>query len=364
MTGARPQAAKLEEIFGRHPTKALIANLHTAVERLEIGGLSVPITVNDGHRPGNCYICNPVTGYIDYAIEETRNFISHPALRGTLTGLIRAVSPIVRASGMDRAVHVNNWLFSTNPAPRIDRQTAVEIRETLVPRFRGHTIILRSLNTFADHNSLQALQAEGFQLLPSRQVYLFDGRSPPPPGKDLKRDLRLLRTTPHEVVTNDAFTPGDYSRCATLYRMLYLDKYTPLNPQYTAEFIATLHRGGLLQLEGLRARDGTLVAFGGRFQYGETLTQPLLGYDTGRPRKEGLYRLISVMAQQHAMDNALLFNMSAGAAAFKRHRGARPAIEFSAIYNRHLPRRQRMAQWGVARLLSTIGIPLLKRFEL
>ncbi|WP_170328413.1 GNAT family N-acetyltransferase [Ruegeria arenilitoris] len=356
--------AQFVDLFARHRSEALIANLSTRVEQLDIGGLSVPMTVNDGGLRGNCYICDPVTGYINYAIEETRNFVSRPLLRQALIGLIHSASPFVRPTGLDRAVQVNNWLFSTNPAPQIDRPTAAALRDNLTARFPDHAIILRSLNTYADASTLSAFRADGFHLLPSRQVYLFDGRIAPKPQKDMKNDRRLLRRTPYELIANEAFEPRDYARCSALYRLLYLEKYTPLNPQYTPTFIAEMHQRGLIELEGLRGEDGELAAFGGRFQIGHTLTQPLLGYDTSRPQKDGLYRLITALAQQAALENGLLFNMSAGAAGFKRHRGAVPAIEYSAVYARHLPLRQRMALRAISTVLSGIGVPLLQRFEL
>lgn len=364
MTKTSPNVAKFVDLFARHRVEELVANLTTKVERLDLDGMRVPLTVNGGGVPGNCYICDPVTGYIDYAIAETRNFSGYPLLKQMLIGLIHVTSPLVRATGLDRAVTVNNWLFSTNPAPQIDRLTIKTLRDNLTTRFPKHAIILRSLNTYCDADLLNTLMETGFQLVPSRQVYLFDGRNAPKLGRDLKNDMRLLKNAPYEHVTNDDIEPRDYARCAELYRLLYLEKYTPLNPQYSAAFIAEMHRRGLIELEGLRDNNGMLAAFGGRFQVGNTLTQPLLGYDTSRPQKDGLYRLISFMAQQCAQDRGLLFNMSAGAADFKRLRGAVPAIEYSAVYARHLPIRQWMALQVMAGVLSKIGVPLLKRFEL
>ena len=120
----------------------------------------------------------------------------------------------------------------------------------------------------------------------------------------------------------------------------------------------------MLTLQGLRSATGELVAVGGRFQYAHTLTQPLLGYDTTRPQSEGLYRLITHIAQRDAKTEGLLFNMSAGAAGFKRNRCAVPAIEFSAVYTRHLSRKRRMAVRCVASILSGVGVPILKRYKL
>lgn len=364
MTEAAPRLDAFVDCFNRHPVQALIRNLTTRVERLDVAGQAFPITVNDGNLTGNCYICDPVTGYIDYAVEETRNFATSPLLRTGLTNMIRAAAVIVRASRLDRAVHVNNWLFSTNPAPAITRRTASTLRDQLVARFADHAIILRSLNTYSDKRALCALVDEGFHLLPSRQIYLFDGRTPVRLSKDMKNDRALLRSTPLEKVSNDEFTTADYARCIRLYEQLYLEKYTPLNPQYTATYLAEAHQSDILQLEGLRDPDGTLVAIGGRFQYGHTLTQPLLGYDTTRPQEDGLYRLITAMAQRDAIAKGLLFNMSAGAAAFKRNRCAVPAIEYSAVYIRHLPRSRRIATRTVEKVLSGVGVPLLKRYEL
>ena len=261
-------------------------------------------------------------------------------------------------------MHINNWLFSTNPAPAISRDLAAALRDHLVARFPTHALILRSLNSYADKDAIRSLVDAGFQLLPSRQIYLFDGRHPVALSKDMKRDRALLRKTPLQEIGDEDFTPDDYARCIELYDQLYLENTPPLNPQYTATYLAQMHRSGVLSLQGLRDATGRLVAIGGRFQYGHTLTQPLLGYDTTRPQSEGLYRLITYMALRDAMNAGLLFNMSAGAAGFKRNRGAVPAIEYSAVYTRHLSRKRRIAVRGMAAILSGVGVPILKRFEL
>jgi hypothetical protein len=279
--------------------------------------------------------------------------------------LIGLCGPLVKASGLDHQVQVNNWLYSTNPMPLLDRGSIAAMRTALTSRFPDRAIVIRSLNDIADPSTIASLKAEGFHMLAARQVYIFADRSSAPPmTRDMKRDRARLRATSLGIVGDDDFTQADYVRSEELYAMLYIRKYTPLNPHYTARYIGEMHRRGILRLAGLRDEAGQLVAVTGLFENGGTLTQPIVGYDTSRPISDGLYRMAMAMAQDHATARGLFFNMSAGAAGFKRRRGAVPAIEYNACYVGHLPRRQRLAVWTMARVLALVGIPLLRRFEL
>jgi hypothetical protein len=353
----------LVEMFTNTPVPTLIRNLETKMQEVDAAGLSWPVTINDG--PETCYICCPTTAYIDYALEETRHFVRNPILKTLLTGLIRACQPLVRASGLDRQAQINNWLFSTNPVPVLDERQAIELRDTCLTVFPKRALVMRSLNDLADRQTLNALRAAGFALLPARQVYVWEPKHGSREKINARRDAKLLRATHLLHVTGDQFDDMDFDRAAELYGMLYLDKYTPLNPHYTGDYIRKMHRAGLLQIEGFRDPDTTeLVAATGYFQNGRTLTQPLVGYDTALPVELGLYRLLMASSQAYARVNGLFFNMSAGAAEFKRLRGARPAIEYTAVYVKHMPQAQRLSVAIMSMVLNRIGVPILKRFQL
>jgi hypothetical protein len=57
-------------------------------------------------------------------------------------------------------------------------------------------------------------------------------------------------------------------------------------------------------------------------------------------------------------------NLSAGAAHFKRLRGGKPAIEYSAVLAEHLPQRIRRALGALRALTTRIGVPIMQRFGL
>lgn len=364
--GDPARAAAFVALMQTHAPRDLISNLSTRVALYTQGDAAFPLTLNDRSETGNCYICRPSAAYIDYALEEIRHFAKLPAMQRSLAGMIRACGPLVRAGGLDHQVQLNNWLFSTNPVPALTEASALAIRRDLTAAHPDRAIVLRSLNPVADGASMAALAAAGFQMLPARRIWLYDGRQGAGgrrPSRDRRRDLALLQDGRFERL--EAFESQDYADAARLYGQLYLEKYTPLNPRYTALFLQEMHRAGLLELIGLREPEGgPLVAATGLFQSGVTLTQPVVGYDTRRPEAEGLYRRMMALSQLRTLEAGRFFNMSAGAASFKKNRQAQPAIEYTAVYTAHLPRLSRLASGAMVQVLRRFGIPLLERFDL
>jgi len=221
-------------------------------------------------------------------------------------------------------------------------------------------IAVRSLNTWSDADLWRTFHDAGWKMLPSRQIYVTDNLEADWAGRrDTRRDLDLLAANADRIDPLAALRPGDAERIAELYAMLYLDRYSKLNPAFTAAFIAMTHQAQVFHYRGLREADGALSAVVGCFVRGGVLTTPIVGYDTARPASDGLYRIASAMLAQMAIERGCRLNGSAGAADFKRNRGARAVLEYSAYFVDHLSFARRTIISSIERLLNKLAVPIM-----
>ena len=354
--------------FARHGAPA-IGNVTTRMAILDTGSRLFPVSVNDGGEgPDNSYVASPLTAYTGYAEFEIRQ-LGRPWLTWPLAALTRGVGGWLARARIDRIVQVNNWLLSTNLyPPDWDGADLPAITAHLRETHPDHALGFRSLNRHSNARLIGQLEALGYLAIPSRQVYLFDGAAGRDADflgrRDTRNDARLLARTAYAQVPGRALADADYPRLEHLYNRLYLDKYCPLNPHFSAGWMRAGQRDGWLELTALRAPEGRIDAVLGWFSDERVMTTPVVGYDTALPRKLGLYRLISQISLEETARRRGLFNMSAGAAHFKRMRGGRPEIEYSYVQVDHLPRTRRRAWRLLGRLLHGVGVPIMEKYKL
>jgi len=346
------------------PVPQHIRNLHAGIEALRVDGVSLPVSVHDAARRGDAWICSPVTSYSDYAAEEIERF-GHPALTRPLRALALGFGAWMRRAGLDGAVSVNNWLVSTNAYPDLPAASIRRIADAARARWPTHAIWFRSLNRAHTAAWLDALDGAGARLIPSRQVYLYERVDRlAARHSDLKRDLRLLARNDMRPCPPGTLDAADYARIAELYGLLYLVRYSRLNPDYSAALMRDWHALGLLELHGARDERGVLNGVVGLLRFGDLITAPILGYDIALPARAGLYRRLTATALDCARRDDALVNLSAGAAHFKRQRGGVPAIEYSAVLDDHLPTSARRALGVLGAATRGIGVPIMERYRL
>ena len=348
--------------FARDGAGTYIGNLETTVALHRWGEHALPVTINNG-EPGRTFVCSPIVGYIDYPKEELARFPDQrivPALRAIIGG----VGALLARADANRIVHVNNWMMSTNLPVALDPALTRAQTEQLAQQFPAHFLAIRSLTRRYSAPLMDALEAAGWVMLPSRQIFLVDDVATACfARRDTKRDDKIWRQAKFAYEELAAISDADAARIVELYKLLYLEKYSHLNPHYTPGFVRLTHEIGMIRYLVLRDRDGVIQGFGGMHRAGRHATMPLIGYNTAMSREHALYRLTFHAGTLYAAREKLLFNMSSGAAAFKLTRGATAEMEFTAFYLRHLPARRRLPFGALAVVARRVGIPILRKYQ-
>lgn len=339
----------------------LAPNLAVRAGLVVRGNEAWPLTVDDAGRD-NSYPCSLHCQYVSYPREEL-GLIPSAGQRLLARLGLAGLAGILRAAQADRMVQWNSWLLSTNPLTPGLTDAVVPVTVALSQAFPRHAVLLKNVHAWGDPGLPARLAQAGYRLVTSRQVYLFEGN--PPDFLDrstTRRDWKQFVTGAHyRLVEHDQFVGTDLSRIRQLYSRVYLEKHTPLNPQYTLRFVERAWADRWMEFRGLRDPGGRLDAVYASFTAGRTVTVPFIGYDTGLPMELGLYRHLVVLLLQRVAEERALLNYSSGAGEFKRRRGGQPVIEYNAIYARHLSPARQAALGLLATLANRVGRPFLER---
>lgn len=339
---------------------AMVSNVASRFSTLEVAGRNMPVTIDDGALGGS-YVSSPHSAYVLYARAELDllevGWTAYPS-RAALAGL----DLILKAARINRIVHLGNWLLSTNLHDGWRGEGVKAAREALVEAHPDHLLGIRSVDDWSSPGLREALAADGWILVPSRQIWVVDDLARDWTKRhDFANDRRLVARSPLILSDLGQVEEGDARRIADLYAMLYVGKYSALNPILTPAFIQASAGSGMLSYRVARDPGGTIMAVAGMWERGGVMTPPVVGYDTARPQREGYYRIASWMFMERALQAGWRLHGSAGAAHFKRQRGARSIIEWNAYHAAHLSPARRKAVEALALLLRRLVVPVMVR---
>ena len=348
---------------------SFVSNVTTKLALFKSNNFLFPVSINETEYT-NSYVCSPFTALVPYATQECKK-LNNAFLKLAINAFMPLLGSYCKKRQINRVLQINNWLLSTNLYPKSwTGDTISQQIDNLVRQYPDHTIMLRSLTHHSNSILIDNLTDAGFELIPSRQVYLYDQTLHPYSTRNnIKNDYRLLKKTlagrnEYQRIDNDDIQANWIPRILELYNMLYLQKYSVHNPMFTEGFLQYALKSNLFNLEVFMNRHGQIDAVGGRIQVDQTCTLPLVGYDTHLGKQKGLYRLVLASATDYALKNDLIFHASAGAAEFKRLRGGIPYIEYSAIYIKHLDPRRQIVWRRLAKILNRYIVPIMKKQQL
>ncbi len=344
----------------RGDLQAYIRNVYnTRLMLVKVDDVILPITVSDFH-PDNTYTVSPYSHYVSYGGFEEVKHLNNPPVEALIKLIMNPVAWYFRRAELDRVVFVNNYLLSTNLYPSVNSGQLSAVSEALIDRFPDRAIIFRSVDQKKNPHVYQALEANGYDMVLSRQVWYM----PPEAAmrtRQYKEDMRVLRKHAYEVVDGKDLSDDELIRALHLYNLLYLEKYSYYNPQFTFEFMKLARDAEILHLRALK-RDGRINAVMGFFIRNGAMTQPLFGYDTSLPLEEGLYRLLTLITLQEGLQRKLLVHASGGVGKFKKVRGGESVTEYNAVCAKHLPHK-RQTPWKLIKEISKYAIPYFRKMD-
>lgn len=340
-------------------TTDYISNVKTTMALLSVDDIFLPISINEEEYE-NSYVSSLYSHYISYAIEEL-HLLKQPVLEKGLAYLIKGAGLFLKKTEINKVIYVNNWLFSTNLQTDLNDAQIKKVITFLTQQYPDHMIVFRSLSDYLHKDLIDSFKANGFKELASRQVYIAK------PWNELnkkqksyiKSDNKLLEKQGYELIEEIEPTHQNIKQIETLYNELYINKYSAYNPLFTTELYRHFLESKSLKLMGI-SKDGELIGCIGYWKLNGVMTTPILGYKVELGNQSGLYRILTSLLYQEAEKHGVTLHRSAGASEFKMNRGATSSVEYSMIYNKHLPLKRRVGVGLLRFLCNQVGVKLLK----
>ena len=317
-------------LFG---SENLISNLKTNVKVLQLSNeREVIITINKKEY-SNTYTVSPFSHFITYCYDELY-CLNNKFLELMLRPLIYLLGLLLKVGDINNIVIVNSLMISTNLIDNLSFEDLQEIKNYLINNFSKSTIVVRSLNNYFYSDISNSLKELDFQKLPSRQIYLLNRSDTLSKGsrKKINQDYKLISKNNLNII--DIKDTKYSTEIVKLYNMLYIDKYSKSNPMIKKTFVEFLINNDKFIFKGLISEDNKLVGVIGCFVVNNTLTTPILGYDTSKDID--LYRMLTSMINKLGEELNCNLHRSSGVGKFKKLRGSIKDIEYMYYYNKHL----------------------------
>ena len=356
-------SSNLYEVFQNNQASDLIGKLDTKFDYHKINNEFIITTITDKVKP-NSYVASPYALLIDYSEDELVK-IESKVQRGFSRLLIKAFVSFLRYTEIDKMQTLNNYLLSTNFFSKEWESLDVQaLEEKAIASYPKHGLMIRSVNKIQNPKLFENLSQNGWMAIASRQVYIFDDKEKWAKSRNTINDKKLLNSTRFEFCKVDVGS-SEFIRAEELYGLLYLEKYSKYNIQFTAKYLELLVEAKLLDLYLLRDNETMkYVGVVGMTQEVNVITVPIVGYDMNYTQKDALYRRLMIYAISYAVEHECLLNLSSGAPTFKRHRGAMAELEYMFVKVDHLAFKRRIGWKFIALLSKYFYAPLLKRLKL
>lgn len=337
-----------------------IHNVKTHLYVLICDSLVIPVSVNEAEYE-NAHVCSLYSYFFSYA-KESLNIISSTFLRRGLKGMIQALEKFAKWGEFNKVVLVNNWFFAINLYPRISEAQVRHISHFLVGRFPSHAIVFRSVDSHSNPTCFHTLKKMDCSYIAAKQIFYLDGKKTHFFESRLyKSDLKLLEKSGYDILRGNELSKEDMPRLLKLYRDLYIEKHSSLNPKLSESFVQLMWEKKLLNFLVIK-KEGQIDGVVGYLVRDGIMYCPFFGYDTSIPKEEGLYRILSTLLMKEVHREGYFFHQSSGASTYKKMRKAENCLEYIAVLHRHLSLRRRLPWFVISQVYNRFGIKYMLEY--
>lgn len=284
----------------------------------------------------NALTCSPYATYVKYSLEVVSKFDKF-WIKAALIISSGLLNIFCKVSKINQIIQIDNTLNSVLKHPDSLNEILSDITQKLRSHYPKHGIVLFRVNSCLDAELLDNLRKNGYLVFADRVTHLFYPTTNYIKRSRIRRDLSLLKNSKYTMVAHEDLTTEDVARIHELYHMLFIKKYSRYNTDYTKEYFQDAIKYRWQHYIALRHPNGKIDGFVSWFVRDNVMVCGPLGYNIKVGRKVGLYRMIIAIALNHAYQKQYIFNLGGGSDQFKLGRGSTPALEYTAVYCRHLP---------------------------
>lgn len=312
-----------------------IPNASTRLEVVTINEHIIPITINEAEYD-NCYL---LSSY--YFIAELQEKLREKGLffRSIFSPFLKLCAAFLKKIKINQVVVINNWLLTTNTYPKLTNEEIEAVSNFLQKQYPKHFQMFRSLNTYREGETLNALKNAAFRLMPCRHIYLYDPQRKTQLSQSEKRkqtkDINRIKKYGYTVRTPTQLTILEKERLLDLYKQIYIGKYTKYSPVYTAKHVERFLTHPQMHIK-LLEKGGVIYGVAGFLKKDGHILVPFFGYDTSISQEIGLYRMLSGIILDEVEKAHLISHQGSGAGQFKKWRGFVEVLEYVALYDKHL----------------------------
>lgn len=310
----------------KYGTQFFIKNINVDIRFIEIDNYLIPLSFWNNNE--NCYTTSFLSAFI-YWKYELKN-ISNLFTRKLFWIVLDLLLYFWKKLNIDNIVYVNNFFLSTNLYPEWDNGIVNKINIFIKMNYNNKIIFYRSLNYVKNKDIINTLEDNNFRKICSRQIFIFKKNKIEEYKKlkIVKNDFRIIRKY---WLTFERVELNDDSHVLELYNMLYLKKYTNLNPQFTLDFIKTTIKFKLFNLFKL-TENNKIIWVIWYFIINNQATTPIFWYDILKDKKYNLYSQISNLLTFKSLNDVDILNSSSWAWKFKFSRGWEIKLEYNLIF--------------------------------